>query len=125
MGLRQNDLIVSFAGESTDSWADLVSRIEEAPNPTVDIYVLRGGRELLYRTVIGSRVNGDETAVGFLGIGPRVEFVDKNLIDALRDGLVRTWDMSVMTLSFFEENDFWRGFHRQLNGTDRYCQGCW
>ena len=106
VGLRQNDLIVSFAGESTDSWADLVSRIEEAPNSTVDIYVLRGGRELLYRTVIGSRVNGDETAVGFLGIGPRVEFVDKNLIDALRDGLVRTWDMSVMTLSFLKKMIF-------------------
>ena len=40
VGLRQNDLIVSFAGESTDSWADLVSRIEEAPNSTVDIYIL-------------------------------------------------------------------------------------
>ena len=63
VGLRQNDLIVSFAGESTDSWADLVSRIEEAPNSTVDIYVLRGGRELLYRTVIGSRVNGDELSL--------------------------------------------------------------
>ena len=103
VGLRQNDLIVSFAGEFTDSWADLVRSIEEAPNSTVDIYFLRDGRELLYRTVIGSRKNSDETTVGFLGIGPSVEFVDKNLFEALRDGLVRTWDMSVMTLSFLKK----------------------
>ena len=105
-GLREGDVIVSFSEEPVDYWADLVERIEGAPNSTVDIELLRDGRELDYRVKIGVRETTSGTTVGFLGIGPRVEFIKSSLLEGLYEGSLRTWDMSVMTLSFLKKMIF-------------------
>ena len=104
--LREGDLIVFFSGESINYWTDLVERIEGAANSTVDIELLRGGRYLQYRVQIGSKTKADGTTLGFLGVGPRVEFIQSNLFKALYDGGLRTWEMSAMTLSFLKKMVF-------------------
>ncbi len=105
-GLRENDLVIRFNGAQVEYWGDLVKSIEASAGMPVEIELLRKGRPTLVLLNIGSKVDVDESTIGFLGIGPKVELAKNGLGAAILEGFVKTWDMTLMTLSFFKKMIF-------------------
>ena len=103
-GIKLGDLVMEVNGQPVKYWRDLVEIIESSPNRYVDMSIVRGGRSISLRPVIGVKSNDeDERGLGYLGVGPSVNLVKSDMIKACLDGVVRTWEMTVMTLSFFKK----------------------
>ena len=105
-GLREKDLVTEFDGNKVEYWRDLVGAIEVSPGAEVEIGVLRSGRPVKLLATIGSKINADESTIGYLGIGPRVELIENGFGASLIKGFVKTWDMTLMTMSFFKKMIF-------------------
>ena len=105
-GLMKDDLVVDFGGVEVENWTDLVRSIEDSPGSLIELQLVRNGRTIFIMAEIGSKNDGVESTIGYLGIGPKVELVESGLGGALIQGSVKTWDMSVMTLSFLKKMIF-------------------
>ena len=105
-GLQADDEIVSFNGEAIDSWMMLVEKIRAQPGQAVDLSVQRDGQLLTLPVTIG-RVSRDHQEVGHLGVQVKWDDTIRERysthiryapIKALGMALVKTWDVSVLTL---------------------------
>jgi len=105
-GLVEGDLVTRLNGTPVKYWGDLVKLIEAFPGASVEIGVLRNGRPVSIMAGIGSKFVTNELTVGYLGVGPKVEFVENDLGSAIAEGFVKAWDMTMMTLSFFKKMIF-------------------
>ena len=105
-GLEPGDWIVAVDGNPIKRWSQWVEAIVAAPNTPLQFEVLRQGRRL-YVTAIPEAVvqpNGETT--GRLGIAPVRAKVSYGLFESLQLGAVKTWDMTVMTLSMMKKMIF-------------------
>ena len=105
-GLVEGDLVTRLNGTPVKYWGDLVKLIEAFPGASVEIEILRNGRPVSIMAGIGSKFVTNELTVGYLGVGPKVEFVENDLGSAIAEGFVKAWDMTMMTLSFFKKMIF-------------------
>ena len=105
-GLREGDLVTKFGGNKVEYWRDLVKAIEVSPGIEVEIGILRKGRPVEVLASIGSRINSNESVIGYLGIGPKVELIENDFGTALNEGFIKTWEMTLMTMSFFKKMIF-------------------
>lgn len=81
-GIRPGDAVVSIDGVAVDDWDEAVELIHARPGQRVTIRVLRGGepREL---TPVLARQKPDGTKVGFLGVSPEFERVERSFVGAV------------------------------------------
>jgi regulator of sigma E protease len=108
--LRENDLILSIADKSVQSWQDLVFEVQRLPNQKVSMRVLRDGAEQLLEVGIGSRIINKQV-LGFLGAQVKVSKgawsdvvmeVDRGFIEAFYEGINKTAKvMNLITVSVF------------------------
>ncbi len=105
-GLQAGDRILSAAGERMDSWMQWRDWLRERPLETVELRVLRADKELTVSLQIGERFE-DGLRVGRLGASVAAQpelWQDLQLTyrltpwAAVPAALVRTWDMSRLTL---------------------------
>jgi regulator of sigma E protease len=105
-GVQPGDRLIAANGEAVTSWQDWVQLVRAHPAQALRIEYLRQGQrgEL---TVVPDTVDEAGQRIGKIGAGPEVdESVMATLmtevrygpIDALWQGAVKTWDMSVFTL---------------------------
>jgi len=105
-GVQSGDRLIAANGEAVTSWQDWVQLVRAHPAQALRIEYLRQGQrgEL---TVVPDAVDEAGQRVGKIGAAPEVdESIMASLmtevrygpIDALRQGAVKTWDMSVFTL---------------------------
>jgi membrane-associated protease RseP (regulator of RpoE activity) len=93
-GLRAKDKIISFNGVKTDQWNTLSDEIRANPGRTVDIVVLRDGREKVLHAKIatnqvakkdssGQIIQGEYINAGFLGFSASTGVVRQDFGDSV------------------------------------------
>lgn len=106
-GIQQGDIIIEVDGVSIDQWRPLVEMIRKKPNTAMQFVVLRDGLEHNLTVIPRSRETKDGEQQGYIGAYQHVsEAVRKELVahieysplEAATKALVKTWDMSTLTL---------------------------
>ncbi|MFV2003703.1 MAG: RIP metalloprotease RseP [Gammaproteobacteria bacterium] len=105
-GLKKGDIILQADGVVIDKWISLVEAIRKKPKAAIQFTVLRDGVETAVTVIPDSRKT-DEGEQGFIGAYQYVpEEVRQQLItrieyapiEAMMKAIVKTWDMSSLTL---------------------------
>ncbi len=91
-GLQPGDEIVAINGEKIGSWGDLSAYINDDKTP-IDIAVERNGQEVT-ATMVPVEVDGQY----LIGITSKVTH---NPVVALKNGIITTWNMTVLMLDTF------------------------
>jgi regulator of sigma E protease len=105
-GLQPGDRVIAANGKPVANWQDWVQRVRQHPAKPLRIeYERQGQRGEL--TVIPETVDEAGQRIGRIGAGPKVDEstlamlmteVRYGPVDALWQGAVKTWDMSLFTL---------------------------
>lgn len=105
-GLQTGDIVVRINDTAIDKWTTLVEIIRNNPNRAMQITVLRDGQDRSFTVIPASRET-KEGNIGYIGAYQHIpEEVRQQLItrveyspvDAAAKALVKTWDMSTLTL---------------------------
>ncbi|ASJ75161.1 RIP metalloprotease RseP [Granulosicoccus antarcticus] len=105
-GLLAGDRILSINGERLDSWRSLVEIVQPSAGVQLNLVIERGGENLPLQLTPEAVQVGSETVgrIGVLetqsaGIAEKARVVVKHPpLEAFGEALVRTWDMSALTL---------------------------
>ncbi len=97
-GIVAQDRILSIAGTPIKSFEDLQQTIADHPDQSVDIRLMRAGRERVITPLIRSQKEDGRT-VGLLGIkGGVVEYHRQSLPAAFAGGITETWKVTAETV---------------------------
>ncbi len=105
-GLRHGDLIVSADGQDIAGWGAWVDYVRARPEVSFDVRVMRG-EQLVTLTLKPDRIVGEGEEFGRIGVSPIVPegLMDRyrtevsfGPIDALLEGMEKTWKTSALTL---------------------------
>ena len=105
-GLKAGDQLVSLDGDAVGHWTELVETVEASQNKPINFTVLRDQQELSIVVIPGAREKRGESR-GFIGAYQKIpqELKDTLFIDveygvfeAIPAAIVKTWDMSKLTL---------------------------
>lgn len=104
-GLRAGDLVTAVAGQPVYTPEELMQTIQKRPGQTFGITVERDSKPLTLtvtaNTVKEKGPGGQETDVGRIGVGiitKTVSYEPYNPISAVGYGVVKTWDMTALTV---------------------------
>jgi regulator of sigma E protease len=105
-GLRMGDIVLQVDGVEITQWKSLVELVREKPNKALQFVVLRDGVEKDFTVIPQSRKIKKEEQ-GFIGVYQHIPDEVKQLliahieyspIEAITNAIVKTWDMSTLTL---------------------------
>lgn len=105
-GFREGDRLLRADDVAIGTWQEWVKRIRDNPGKPLRITLLRDGQTRVV-DVTPAGVDENGTRIGKIGAGPKVDEsvlapllteVRYGPLDALWQGTVKTWDMSVFTL---------------------------
>ncbi|MCB1865287.1 MAG: RIP metalloprotease RseP [Chromatiales bacterium] len=105
-GLQAGDRVIAVDGRPIANWWDWVDVIERSPGRALEMRVARGADTVELR-VTPRAENQDGRSVGKVGVRradaeirfePNTVIVREGPVDAIGGALVRTWDMSVLTV---------------------------
>lgn len=105
-GLRKGDIFLQADGVEIDQWISLVEMIREKPNKAMQFIVLRDGVEKAFTVIPQSRKTkvGEQGFIGAYQHVPEevrqllVTRIEYSPIEAITQAIVKTWDMSTLTL---------------------------
>ncbi len=95
-GLRAGDRVIRGNGEPIGNWSEWVQFLRTRPGETVDLTVLRDGRELALTATLESLT---ESGTTFGRIGANAPEQRFGLLEALPRAVERTWEMITFTAS--------------------------
>jgi regulator of sigma E protease len=105
-GLQPGDVILQVDGAAVEEWRTLVEMIRQRPNQAMQFVVSRDGVEKKLTVIPQSRTT-DEGEQGFIGAYQHIPdavkqqliaHIDYTPMTAMSKAVVKTWDMSVLTL---------------------------
>ncbi len=102
-GLKSGDVLVAIEGKPVLSWDEVAEAIHQRPQRPTRLEVKRGAETFTVSVVPSAIVergpDGKEVEVGRIGISPAaaVIFVRSNPLQAARDGLERTVEVTALT----------------------------
>ncbi len=103
-GLMKGDRIIEIDGVAISQWDQMTEVIHKSPEKSLNFKVKRDSNTLQV-SIIPERkkvqdIFGEGKEVGLIGIKPSGStFIRKeNIIDAFQNSIVRTWDISVLTV---------------------------
>ncbi|MDG2316472.1 MAG: RIP metalloprotease RseP [Gammaproteobacteria bacterium] len=110
-GFISGDEVISVEGEEISSWFGWVEYIRERPGETVMVVIERNGFQRSIELTIGFAQEGGQ-AIGRIGAGMDTNLAQEiygqaiveqrfGILDALPKGVIKTWDMSVLTVRMF------------------------
>ncbi|MFL9815136.1 RIP metalloprotease RseP [Stutzerimonas sp. VN223-3] len=122
-GVRLGDRLVSLNGESLNQWQEVVDRVRPLAGKPVLLEVERDGKVLELPLTLASRGEGDDRR-GYLGAGVAagewpagmLRNVSYGPLEAVGEGLRRTWTMSVLTLDSLKKMLFGELSVKNLSG---------
>lgn len=102
-GLAGGDRIVSVNGEAVDDWVALVETVQQHPGEQLTLEVERNGEKRSITLIPQKKVTGDGKTIGFIGAAnkpPDNVFATESysLLPAFGKAVIKTWDMSWLTL---------------------------
>lgn len=104
-GLRLGDRLLALDELRVDDWQQVVDWLRAHPDETVTLRLSRGGEQLELPVKLGAKGEG-EARVGYLGVGVKggewparmLHEVSYGPLEAVVEGLRRTWSMTLLTL---------------------------
>ena len=105
-GIRKGDIILQIDGVEVEDWMSLVEKIRKKPNQAMKFVVLRNEIEQTIIVVPQSRKT-DQGEQGYIGAYQHVpddirelliSHIEYSAFDAVSHAIVKTWDMSTLTL---------------------------
>jgi regulator of sigma E protease len=106
-GIKEGDIVLSVDGIAVESWLSLVEMIRVRPEQSMQFLLLRDGTELTITVVPGSRKTENGEIQGFIGAYQHipeqvreqlVTHIEYSPVEAVTKAIVKTWDMSSLTL---------------------------
>jgi regulator of sigma E protease len=102
-GLRGGDRITAVDGRAVGSWDEMVEIVRGRPGRSITLTLEREGRPLTVTVVpaaVRDRIDGEEREVGRIGVTPGgpTAYVRSDPLSAVRDGVLRTADVTVLTV---------------------------
>ncbi|MBA1262822.1 RIP metalloprotease RseP [Stutzerimonas stutzeri] len=122
-GVRLGDRLVSLDGEPLQEWQEVIDRVRLLPGKSAQLEVEREGRRLELPLTLATRGEGEDLR-GYLGAGVAAgEWPDDMLrtisygpLEAIGEGLRRTWAMSLLTLDSLKKMLFGELSVKNLSG---------
>ena len=105
-GLQENDQVIKINQQTINTWLDLVELVQASPEKSLSFTILRDGAELQIDVVPGVRQK-DGKPSGVIGAYQYVPdtfiekikvHVDYSVPQAFYQAVIKTWDMSSLTL---------------------------
>ncbi len=105
-GIQEGDKVVSVDGKKVNTWVELVNYIQERAEVPIN-FVLQRGDEQLSLQVSPSTDELDGKVIGRIGAYPYIDqqqlesqkvVVRYGVIESFGKGLVKTWEVSILTL---------------------------
>ncbi|MCD5322719.1 MULTISPECIES: RIP metalloprotease RseP [Pontibacillus] len=94
-GLQQGDKVAAVGGENVGTWVEFVEIIQEKPNETVELSIVRDGENLMVPVKTGvMERNGEE--VGKIGVFQPKE---KSMTTLATYGFTKTYEITTMILT--------------------------
>lgn len=106
-GLQAEDRVLALGGADIADWEDLVKVIRANPEVEIEATVLRDRKELQLSLMPEAITESGGLSIGRIGVTPKIDrdglenvqvTVRYGPLESLARGVVRTWDMSVLTL---------------------------
>lgn len=106
-GIQKGDVILAVDGVSVDRWLSLVEMIRNKPNKAMQFVVLRDATEIDLTVIPNSRKTEDGELQGYIGAYQHipdevrqqlVTHIEYSPFEAATKAVVKTWDMSSLTL---------------------------
>ncbi|WP_288755878.1 sigma E protease regulator RseP [uncultured Pseudomonas sp.] len=122
-GLKTGDRLLGIGGQSVNEWQQVVDSVRARPGAQVVVRVERDGAPLDVRVTLTHRGEGS-AASGYLGAGVKggqwpaemLREVRYGPLEAVGQGLSRTWSMSVLTLESLKKMLFGELSVKNLSG---------
>jgi len=122
-GLKTGDRLLGIGGQSVNEWQQVVDSVRARPGAQVVVRVERDGAPLDVPVTLGVKGEG-EAAAGYLGAGVKggqwpasmLREVSNGPLEAVGEGLSRTWNMSVLTLGSLKKMLFGELSVKNLSG---------
>ncbi|KIP97745.1 MULTISPECIES: RIP metalloprotease RseP [Pseudomonas] len=122
-GLRAGDRLLALNEQPLVDWQDLVDRVRGLPGQSVSLSLERDGQRLDVPVTLARRGEGD-AASGYLGAGvasaqwppEMLREVSYGPLEAVGEGVSRTWTMSVLTLDSLKKMLFGELSVKNLSG---------
>jgi len=105
-GIQEGDKVISVDGKEVDSWVELVSYIQQRAEVPINFVLQRGDEQLSFQ-VSPSADELDGKVIGRIGAYPYIDqqqlelqkvVVRYGVIESFGKGLVKTWEVSILTL---------------------------
>jgi regulator of sigma E protease len=99
-GLRAGDRVIRGDGQPIEGWAEWVEFLQTRPGATVEIEVLRGGREVAMTATLDSVTEQGRT-FGRIGANAPDFFTVQRfgVLESVPRGIEKTWDVMTFTVS--------------------------
>ncbi len=122
-GLRAGDRLLALNEQPLVDWQDLVDRVRGLPGQSVSLSLERDGQRLDVPVTLARRGEGDAVS-GYLGAGvasaqwppEMLREVSYGPLEAVGEGVSRTWTMSVLTLDSLKKMLFGELSVKNLSG---------
>jgi regulator of sigma E protease len=123
-GLRSGDEIRFIGEQPVDDWSSLVEVVSANPGKPLNMVVLRDGGEMNIEVRPRAQKIGGKT-VGRIGVSPRIDEAKLRAlrtelrhspVDAIGIALIKTWDMSTLTLRMMGEMVMGRASVENISG---------
>ncbi|TCT94457.1 MULTISPECIES: RIP metalloprotease RseP [Pseudomonas] len=122
-GLKTGDRLLGIGGQSVNEWQQVVDSVRARPGAQVVVRVERDGAPLDVPVTLGVKGEG-EAAAGYLGAGVKggqwpasmLREVSYGPLEAVGEGLSRTWNMTVLTLGSLKKMLFGELSVKNLSG---------
>jgi regulator of sigma E protease len=99
-GIRPGDRIVRADGQALTAWTQWVEVLQQRPGQTVEIALLRGGREIVTSATLDTRVERGRS-YGVIGVERADVYTLQRygLVESLPRAVAETWKFSVFSVS--------------------------
>jgi regulator of sigma E protease len=122
-GVQIGDRLVSLNAEALTEWQEVIDRVRPLGGQAVLLVVERNGEQIELPLTLAERGEGDERR-GYLGAGvaggewppEMLRQVSHGPVEAVGEGLRRTWTMSVLTLDSLKKMLFGELSVKNLSG---------
>jgi len=102
-GLEAWDLITAVDGEAIESWGQWVGVIQNAPETTLEVALMRRGQPLTLQIVPNARETDEGATIGYLGVAGHFYEEQYGPISAIPAALAETWEKTLFTLGVLKK----------------------
>ncbi|WP_017223035.1 sigma E protease regulator RseP [Moritella dasanensis] len=104
-GLLVGDKIIAIAQQPIDSWMMLVEKVQNSPDQTLAVSILRNGQQLELMMTPKGKTGPDGSFKGYLGVAPVVASypedylvdIQYGILDSVQKSVERTWQLTALT----------------------------